>query len=324
LRDEYGDPYIDFGSGGAVLATGHRDERVRTAISVQISSHVFKGGWGECTDFAVTDYAQALSDRFPPDADGNPRQVVFLSSSYEARLVASHTAAVQGVGAAFIDLLDQTGKPREGGELQDYVHQAKAKKARIVVDETLTGFGRTGTFCYAEQFGFVPDVTILGPAVGAGFPLVAVVAPKEMFTVECMRTLDEIMNIQGAANPVACAAGKVVLEQITDELLDHVKEMGRLLHADLDVVTDQFSHVFSGHEGAGLVRTLALREPLRAKDFRSYCRNAGLLIQPRLRITPPLNCTDVQIRTSVDAMAAAAINLGADMQPQEAPVSCGE
>ena len=317
LRDEYNDTYLDFGSGGAVLATGHSDDAVHSMVKVQSHHHIFGGAHGEYLDWRVMQYAKAISERFAPDAGGNPRQVMFLSSTYEARLVASHMAAVQGQGASFIDLLDPAGTPRDGGEIQDWVHQAKARRSRVIVDETLTGFGRTGTFCYADQFGFLPDVTILGPAVGAGFPMVAVVASAELFSPETVRTLDEIMGIAGTVNPVACAAGLVVLGQLVPEMLDHVKEMGRILHSDLDAVVDQFNHVFARHTGIGLIRTLHLREPLRGPAFRHYCRAAGLLVQPKLRLTPPLNCTEIQIRTAVDAIATAAISIGADMQPEE-------
>ena len=49
----------------------------------------------------------------------------------------------------------------------------------LIVDETMTGMGRTGKMFACEHYGIEPDVIIMGKALGAYCPMAAVIlAPK--------------------------------------------------------------------------------------------------------------------------------------------------
>lgn len=99
--------------------------------------------------------------------------------------------------------------------------------ALLVLDEIQTGFGRTGTLFAFEQFDVVPDIILLGKALGGGMPLGAFVASKEMmdsFTLNPV--LGHITTFGG--HPVCCAAGLAALEFLVEEKLQdqvHKKEM---------------------------------------------------------------------------------------------------
>jgi acetylornithine/N-succinyldiaminopimelate aminotransferase len=90
------------------------------------------------------------------------------------------------------------------------------KGALLVLDEIQAGFGRTGSLWAFEQFGIIPDILLLGKALGGGMPLGAFIASGEMMS-SLMHdpVLGHITTFGG--HPVCCAAGlasmKVLLEE---------------------------------------------------------------------------------------------------------------
>jgi acetylornithine/N-succinyldiaminopimelate aminotransferase len=86
----------------------------------------------------------------------------------------------------------------------------------LVLDEIQAGFGRTGTLWGFEQFNVVPDIVLLGKALGGGMPLGAFVADKkrmEVFTENPV--LGHITTFGG--HPVCCAAGLAALKVLLKE-----------------------------------------------------------------------------------------------------------
>src|SRR5690606_12324914 len=75
--------------------------------------------------------------------------------------------------------------------------------ALFMVDEVLTGFGRTGRWFACEDEGVRPDVVCCGKALGGGFPVAAAVGTSAVMAAwrtdgECLHTATFI------AHPVAC------------------------------------------------------------------------------------------------------------------------
>ena len=85
----------------------------------------------------------------------------------------------------------------------------------LIHDEVMTGGGRTGAFFGAEHWGTAPDLICLSKGFGAGYvPLGAMIARNDI--------VDAVMDAGGfihgftyAGNPLACAAGSAVLDEIT-------------------------------------------------------------------------------------------------------------
>lgn len=81
----------------------------------------------------------------------------------------------------------------------------------LILDEIQSGFGRTGSLWAFEQFNIVPDILLLGKALGGGMPLGAFIADKKlMATLTYDPVLGHISTFGG--HPVSCAAGKAALE----------------------------------------------------------------------------------------------------------------
>lgn len=81
----------------------------------------------------------------------------------------------------------------------------------LILDEIQSGFGRTGKLWAFEHFNVVPDILLLGKALGGGMPLGAFIADQRlMSTLTHDPVLGHITTFGG--HPVSCAAGKAAFE----------------------------------------------------------------------------------------------------------------
>ena len=98
----------------------------------------------------------------------------------------------------------------------------------LVLDEIQCAFGRNGTLFSFEQFNVVPDILLLGKALGGGMPLGAFVANKRVMDSLTHNPVLGHINTFGG-HPVSCAAGLAALSVLLEEkLLDTVKEKEHL------------------------------------------------------------------------------------------------
>jgi adenosylmethionine-8-amino-7-oxononanoate aminotransferase len=97
----------------------------------------------------------------------------------------------------------------------DHVRHAGAL---LILDEVMTGFGRTGTLFACEQAGVVPDLICLSKGLTGGFlPMGATVAREDFCQAFIGQTLDRafLHGHSYTANPLGCAAGLASLEILT-------------------------------------------------------------------------------------------------------------
>jgi 4-aminobutyrate aminotransferase/(S)-3-amino-2-methylpropionate transaminase len=98
----------------------------------------------------------------------------------------------------------------------------------VVADEIQTGCGRTGSFLASDTFGFQPDIVLLAKAVAAGYPLSAVIGPREVMDAPGPSAIGGTY----VGNPVACAAGNAVMRIIEEEgLIQRAEALGKTLTA---------------------------------------------------------------------------------------------
>jgi len=94
----------------------------------------------------------------------------------------------------------------------------------LVLDEIQCGFGRNGSLWAFEQFEVVPDILLLGKALGGGMPLGAFIADKKIMDSLTHNPVLGHINTFGG-HPVSCAAGLAAFQALLDEqLVDGVKE----------------------------------------------------------------------------------------------------
>ena len=178
---------------------------------------------------------------------------------------------------------------------------ADATGALLVLDEIQSGVGRTGEwFAFQDVPDLRPDVMTLAKGLGGGVPIGAVVA----FGSEVRGLLSPGQHgTTFGGNPLACAAGLAVLDEIgSSGLLAHARDVGRHLAA---AVTALEHPLIREVRGRGLLQAIVLAEDI-APAVASAAREAGFIVNPvtpsAIRLAPPLIVTAAQLDTFVAAL----------------------
>ena len=166
----------------------------------------------------------------------------------------------------------------------------------LVLDEIQCGFGRNGTLWAFEQFDVVPDILLLGKALGGGMPLGAFVADKKiMDSLTHDPVLGHINTFGG--HPVCCAAGLAAFNVLQDEkLIETVSEKEKQFLSQLK------------HPKIKAVRSCGLMIALEFENFEVNKKLIDELIMQGvftdwflfaancLRIVPPLTICEEEIK----------------------------
>lgn len=192
------------------------------------------------------------------------------------------------------------------GFLAECAAIARDNGALLVSDESMTGFGRTGRdFGYQHEHGVVPDVLVLGKGLGAGYPVTAVAARRELMSRGPFAQPSASSSSFGGF-PVACAAGAAALRVIREEgLVERAREGGeRLLgrlRADLAGVAG-----VRDVRGRGLAVAVEPADPARVEPLFRSLVDRGLLVMlggGALRLYPPLTVRDDELDDAVAILA---------------------
>lgn len=179
--------------------------------------------------------------------------------------------------------------------LKDLKKQCEINNCLLVVDEIQTGFGRTGTLWAFEQLGIVPDMLLLGKALGGGLPMGALVASKKiMDSFSSQPVLGHMTTFGG--HPLCCAAGLAALNYLEQEqLYQQVKTKEALFKSLLQHPEIKALRSF------GLIIAVELQDETKVLQCLERCLEAGLfsdwfLFAPNcIRIAPPLTITEEEI-----------------------------
>jgi acetylornithine/succinyldiaminopimelate/putrescine aminotransferase len=168
----------------------------------------------------------------------------------------------------------------------------------LIFDEIQSGFGRTGTLFAFEQMGVVPDVLLVGKALGGGMPLGAFISShKLMSTLTVAPVLGHITTFGG--HPVSCAAGKKAFEILLEQKwIDTVPAKSELLQSLL------VHPAIVQMQGIGLWFSLQFSSDALAQKVAHTCVQNGVitdwfLFAPNcIRVAPPLIITEAEIRAA--------------------------
>jgi ornithine--oxo-acid transaminase len=228
------------------------------------------------------------------------RQVPYGDAQAVADAIDEHTVAVllepiQGEAGVVVPPPGYLAAVRALCDRQDVL---------LVADEIQAGLGRTGTTFACEHEGVVPDMYLLGKALGGGIvPVSAVVSRRDVLGV--LRPGEHGSTFGG--NPLACAVARAVIgllrtgeyqrraRELGAHLLDRLRSLpadrvaavrGRGLWAGVDIA--------AGHGSGREVSEQLLDEGVLVKDTHGAT----------IRLAPPLVITEAELDHAVDRLAA--------------------
>ena len=123
----------------------------------------------------------------------------------------------------------------------------------LIVDEVMTGFGRTGLKFGYQHWPFQPDLIVAGKGLAGGYAPLTAIFGTDAVAAPIIDAGFNVMFHTFAAHPAACAAADKVLEIMTRErLVERSAQMGAKLRAELDAAFKNHPHV-AETRGLGLL-----------------------------------------------------------------------
>lgn len=182
----------------------------------------------------------------------------------------------------------------------------------LILDEIQCGFGRNGTLWAFEQYGIVPDILLLGKALGGGMPLGAFIADKNlMWQLTDQPVLGHITTFGG--HPVCCATGMAAMEVLLQEnLVAQVTQKEALFISLLE------HPLIRSVRSKGLMMAVAFESFEQNKKIIDGCIANGvmtdwfLFASHCMRIAPPLTISEEEIRQACSII----LNVLDEMQPR--------
>jgi ornithine--oxo-acid transaminase len=188
------------------------------------------------------------------------------------------------------------------GFLSEIRELCTAANALMIADEIQSGLGRTGTTFAVEHENVVPDIYILGKALGGGIlPVSAVVADQDVLGV--FKPGQHGSTFGG--NPLACAVGREVVAMLrTGEFQERSRTLGEHMHERLGTLP---SDIVGEVRGRGLWAGVDLLGKARPISEKLMAR--GVLVkethETTIRLAPPLVISREDLDWSLDQLELA-------------------
>lgn len=178
----------------------------------------------------------------------------------------------------------------------------------LIVDESITGFGRTGNWWGSETYSITPDSITLAKGMTSGyFPMGAVTISQESW--EAIQELGSFQHgFTAGAHPVGCSVALAVIDVIEQtRLIDHVNTMGALF--------DVYMRMLKNHQAvldtrySGLLGAVQLQKYGASALVCKIAQEEGVLFRPIgpdcVGISPPLIITDEELTRVFEALKRA-------------------
>ena len=167
--------------------------------------------------------------------------------------------------------------------------------------------GRTGTLFAHWQDEVTPDIVTLAKALGAGFPIGAMLAGPKVAEVLGFGSHGTTFG----GNPLAAAVARVALRKLASPAIEaNVNRQSEVIRDGLSALNAELD-LFVGIRGRGLMLGAVLKPELagRAGEVLDHAARAGLLILQAgpdvLRFVPPLNISDEEVADGMQRLGTA-------------------
>jgi len=187
------------------------------------------------------------------------------------------------------------------GYLKDVRALCREEKVLMVADEIQSGLARTGRTFACDHEDVVPDMYVLGKALGGGlYPVSAVAADRDVLGVITPGTHGSTFG----GNPLAAAIGREVVAMLeTGEFQERAKKLGEQLHVGL---SDLVGHGIDAVRTRGLWAGIDIAsDKMTGRDFTEALLAKGILAKEAhgqtVRLAPPIVASEGDIDLLVDA-----------------------
>jgi acetylornithine/succinyldiaminopimelate/putrescine aminotransferase len=283
---------VYFTSSGAEAAEGAMKLAKRVTKRTKIIS--FKGGYHGSTQGALSvmgdEYFKNAFRPLLPDTlqlrYNNIEDLEHIDSTV-ACVIVEPVQAESGITPATKDWLAAIAE------------KCKQHCVLFIFDEIQSGFGRTGSMFAFEQLGVVPDILLVGKALGGGLPLGAFIShPKMMGLLTESPVLGHITTFGG--NPVSCAAGHAALKVLLAS--GWIKEV----EAKENILLKEMTHPsIINRTHKGLWMSLQFESDTLTKKIAATCVANGIITdwflfaEDKIRIASPLCITELELSAAI-------------------------
>jgi putrescine aminotransferase len=182
--------------------------------------------------------------------------------------------------------------------------------ALLIFDESQTGFGRTGKKFASDYFGVLPDIMLLGEALGGGmFPFSAMVFTSTVKAFFDAHPLIHLLTFGG--HDVGCLVAAAALKEYEQiQPWDNAQKQGNILKEKLNELAGSNPKLKSV-QGIGLLLSLEFESAEAAEGFCQSAIQQGVLVKSgevakhSVVIRPPLTITDQDLEKIVTGIEKA-------------------
>ncbi|MGW0604467.1 aminotransferase class III-fold pyridoxal phosphate-dependent enzyme [Streptomyces sp. NPDC002640] len=320
--------YLDCLSGDGALVLGHNHPVVLAAVREVLDSGAPIGVLDLTTPVEERFVAELLATLPPGLARGARVRFCGPTAADAAAVASGLLRGAAGVAGAARGVVEPVVEPVCDERLRRLRETTREQGVPLIVDETVTGVGRTGAFWAVEHSGVTPDAMVLAEAIGGSLPLAVVVHRADLDTVE--------PTAAPRGNQLAMAAGAATLAHVREHrLAERAAVVGGRLGRGLRELAARFPAVAEvqgrglmlglrfaadgfggpGLSGAGLPGAGLPAAGLPASTFagavRRECLRRGLIVglggpnAEVVRLLPPLTVSDEQADAVLQRLADA-------------------
>ena len=188
--------------------------------------------------------------------------------------------------------------------------------AVLIVDEMITGFGRTGKMFGCQHDDVIPDIITIGKSFGGGYPMTGLMSRDKIIFSKPFANPSGSSSSYGG-NPLAAAAAYSTVKTILDEgLVENSARVGSFMLNKLMNFKEKFPFVGDVRGrglllGVELVKNKATKEKLdkqTCKMIFQECLKRGLIVMgynPDIRINPPLIIDEATAEEGIEILGEA-------------------
>ncbi len=211
--------------------------------------------------------------------------------------ITKHTAAV------FIEpIRAEAGVQIPDARFMQSLHQrCKETGTLLVFDEIQTGFGRTGQLFAFEHFGIVPDVLVVGKAMGGGLPIGAFIAHHSVMQVFTQQPLGHLTTFGGNAICVASALASLKI-LLKENLINAARQIENILRSHLQHPSIKALRLKGAMAAVQLENTEKVIKTIEAALRKGLIIDWFLFAPDCIRIAPPLIINESELKQGLSIL----------------------